>query len=143
MAGIKAAPLWLWQLPQHLAALVLWGILRLAGRVVSVDRNSFFMGNIDTLILIKPPGFGVSLGQYIFVPEGCPDKTKRHEHGHSIQSRRLGPLYLIIVGIPSAVFNNLQDRLFHKSWPTQKRQEWYYSRWPEKQADRLGGVVRA
>jgi hypothetical protein len=30
----------------------------------------------------------------------------------------------------------------HKKWSTERRQKWYYNRYPEKQADRLGGAIR-
>jgi hypothetical protein len=46
------------------------------------------------------------------------------------------------IGIPSAIFNNLRDRLFHKKWSSQQRYKWYYSRYPEAWADRLGEVQR-
>jgi len=45
-------------------------------------------------------------------------------------------------GADTKLFNNLWDRLFHKNWGAARRREWYYGRWPEKQADRLGGVTR-
>ena len=138
MARVKAALLWLWQLPQHLAALALMAALKPTKHMTECGiawhkfkRDTWFSRFIS----------GVSLGQYIFLADEIPAVIK-HEHGHSIQSRRLGPLYLLAVGIPSALFNNLWDRLFHKSWPARVRREWYYSRWPEKQADRLGGVAR-
>jgi hypothetical protein len=51
-------------------------------------------------------------------------------------------LYLLAVGIPSGVFNNLWDRLFHRNWDAAKRHVWYYSRYAEKWADALGGVAR-
>lgn len=54
---------------------------------------------------------------------------------------RKGWFYLLIIGIPS-VINNIWDRTFHKNWNRKRRLEWYYSRYPEKQADELGGVAR-
>ena len=137
MAGIKSLLLYFWQLPQHLLALVLMAILKPEKTVTEGIAWHKFKRDTGFSRFIS----GVSLGQYIFLAD---DNliTIKHEHGHSIQSRRYGPLYLIVVGIPSAVCNNLWDRLFHKSWPAQRRHEWYYSRWPEKQADRLGGVER-
>jgi hypothetical protein len=86
---------------------------------------------------------GGSFGRYIILP---PRKdmffTVPHEYGHSIQSLYLGWLYLPVVGIYSAVFCNLWDRLFHKNWPSHDRQYWYYNRWTERWADKLGGVDR-
>jgi hypothetical protein len=133
--------LWIWQLPQHVLALALFATLKAAGRVSTVDRH---YNDIQGLyvIWVSFPGWGVSLGKYIFLDAGYGTQTVQHEHGHSVQSLFLGPLYLLAVGIPSAVFNNLWDRLFHKKWPPEKRVKWYYNRYPEKWADRLGGVER-
>jgi hypothetical protein len=84
---------------------------------------------------------GFSAGQYIFLNDGHDSTDIRHELGHSLQSMYLGPLYLLIVGIPSAA-NNLWDRWFHKHWMPGKRIRWYYCRFPEHWADKLGGAER-
>lgn len=92
-------------------------------------------------------GCGVSLGKYIILDYKGYHKrhvpnTYNHEHGHQKQSLYLGPLYLIIVGLVSALCNNVWDRLFHRKWSSRKRNKWYYSRFPENWADKLGGVSR-
>ena len=50
---------------------------------------------------------GISLGLFIFSPE-CkqPDGLVIHEYGHTFQSLLLGPLYLPVIGIPSALWAN-------------------------------------
>ena len=83
----------------------------------------------------------MSLAAFIVLPEEN-EPGLRHEYGHSRQSLYLGPLYLPIIGIYSAVFCNLWDRLLHKKWDGGKRRKWYYSRWTEAWADRLGKVKR-
>lgn len=137
--------LWVWQLPQNLLGLLVILIFR-AKRVSDIYTLYF------TLWSVKIPGFGISLGSYIIMSLPCSYSDFIHEYGHGIQSRWLGPLYLILVGIPSGVFNNLWDRLFHKKWPLERRVKWYYSRWPEGPgghwwdrftADVLGGVSRS
>lgn len=84
----------------------------------------------------------VSLGNYIILDEGFLRvggvtllNAVRHEKGHQKQSKMLGWFYLLIVGVPS-VIRNVYARIFKKS------NEWYYSGYPEKQADKLGGVSR-
>lgn len=47
----------------------------------------------------------MSLGNYIFVDTMSSQKSIQHEFGHSKQSDILGPLYLIVVGIPSLLHN--------------------------------------
>ena len=130
---------WVWQFPQHLLALLLLKVLK-PTRMVNGNSKIIYwffvpQGKFSKFIS------GVSLGQYIILKTHI-ETTIRHEYGHSVQSLWLGPLYLIFVGIPSAVFNNLWDRWFHKKWDMTKRIQWYYNRWPEKQADKLGGVKR-
>jgi hypothetical protein len=127
--------IWLWQLPQHLLALLL---IHLWGAKYS---------NAHGVWWIDKPGIGVSLGQYILLDKrygSSFDVTTviKHERGHSLQSLIFGPVYLLAIGIPSAVFANLWDRMFHKDWSSVRREHWYYSRYPEKWADRLGGVLR-
>lgn len=86
---------------------------------------------------------GVSLGNYIVFAYNryADDDSIRHEYGHQIQSKRLGPLYLFIVGLPSFI-RNIYDRIAHKNWTYEERVKWYYGGWPEKQADKYGGVHR-
>jgi hypothetical protein len=46
----------------------------------------------------------ISLGMFIFTfTPHVSDRLVRHEYGHSIQSMVLGPLYLLMIGIPSMV----------------------------------------
>jgi hypothetical protein len=125
--------LYLWQLPQHLLALIFLKIWK-------IEEIQFYKH--CKVYWIKKKGVGISLGNYIFLDEKYTDTTVSHEYGHSIQSLIFGPLYLIIIGIPSAIFNNLYDRVFHKKWEKKKRIKWYYNRFPEKWADKLGNVKR-
>ena len=134
---MKQALLWLWQAPQNIAGLVFWQICR---------QRSWFRGwsfSNGVYVIKVSLSIGVSLGAYVFIEESWSENTVKHELGHCRQSKLLGPLYLLLIGIPSAVFNNLWDRQFHKSWTSTQRQKWYYSRFPEAWADNLGGVQRS
>ena len=135
---MKNILLYIWQLPQHIAGLIVWGILKAAGRVETVN----WLYSEEFITIWVKPDIGVCLGKYIFLYVGEGSESLKHEYGHSRQSLYLGPLYLPVVGIASAVFNNLWDRLFHKKWDGKRRIKWYYSRYPEDWADRLGGVAR-
>ena len=123
---MKNVLLWIWQLPQNLLGLL----------VILFSRGKKADGYYTTTA-----NFGVSLGNYIIVRNGANQDTINHEKGHQVQSKRFGPLYLLIIGLPSAMFN-LIDRVFHKNWPVNKRLKWYYSLPWEKNADDLGGVTR-
>ena len=110
---------WVWQLPQHV-----WGLLLILclgakkqglqkepnGDVVwfwDYERDGWFSNFIS----------GASLGRYILLPKtSCNRATILHEHGHSKQSVILGPLYLLVVGIYSAVLKTI-DRPDNARFP--------------------------
>lgn len=136
----------IWQLPQNLIALFLI--------LISLDRKKkeytcFDGTKVKVWFVSSVFGCGVSLGDFILLDKasylGQPNRviapTVNHEHGHQKQSLYFGWFYLLLVGLPSA-FNNIWDRTQHKRWSYAKRNRWYYSRYPEKWADKLGFVVR-
>lgn len=135
---MKKSLLYLWQLPQNILGLIL--ILFTKAKKYTVNGEYW-----------KAEGkfyFGICLGNYIIfqVPDfyyyQLPLVTSiKHEEGHQKQSQYLGWFYLLIIGIPSFLFN-VFDRLFHSKWNTEKRMKWYYSLLWEKWADELGGVRR-
>ena len=78
--------------------------------------------------------YGLSLGIFIFVGSDN-KKLLMHEYGHSIQSLILGPLYLIVVGIPSLLW----ALLFSKY---RKNKNISYGKfYTEKWANKLGGNI--
>ena len=128
----------LWELPQNLLGLALLAWLRLRGSktVLVSERRRLF---------IETEHLGVSMGYFVFwcsdLPAGLLDssgyRTRAHEFGHSIQSRLFGPLYLLLVGLPSVsrvLYSRLHYRRTGRVWPH------YYRGWPENHADWLGGV---
>lgn len=100
---------------------------------------------------------GVSLGRFIILDyhyklqringKETIQCTIDHEWGHSRQSLMLGPLYLLVVGIPSAI-HNLYNRTLYKDEPNRLKriilkEKEYYGWYCEKWADKLGGVDRS
>jgi len=92
---------------------------------------------------------GVCLGEYIFLDtsiepyfEKIPYTPLLHEHGHRIQSRILGPLYLLLVGLPSIIRNIYARLLLKKGVPEKDIVEWHYRYYPENWADSLMDVKR-
>jgi len=138
MSRIKEIVLVLWQLPQFLLGIILYKYYESKDRILEVfDYKGCRVVKIKSTLIS-----GGSLGPIILLSSNISDKEIKHEYGHSIQSLIFGPLYLLLIGIPSAIFNNLWDRLFHKKWSYKDRTKWYYNRYPEKWADKLGGVIR-
>lgn len=143
LGKIKFIGLYIWQLPQNLLGLFL---------VFIYNRRNIVGGNLLREIMYKGkhvyiyesfPG-GISLGEYILIdfnreyPNWNPmhqasarmslQKSIKHEYGHTFQSKWWGPLYLPVVGLYSGVRAGL-----HLAND-------YYGSWPEKQANKYGGV---
>jgi hypothetical protein len=97
---------WIWQLPQNLCGLI-YKYISKNNRINKVVTEVTKSLGVEALIK-KSPG-SVSLGKYIFLsPSGAKNNfTIDHECGHSIQSKKLGPLYLFIIGIPSILHATL------------------------------------
>ena len=120
--------LWIWQLPQNLMALIMLLVLR--------GETRHRLGSIRFYFLRTFPG-GVTLGEYIIVGTKQ-DLTVRHEFGHVVQSRMLGPLYLPVIGLLSllhAAFSGVLNCCDRHS-------EGYYHFYTEKWADRLAAINR-
>ncbi len=74
----------------------------------------------------------VSLGGFIFIGRGRDDIVP-HEYGHSIQSLILGPLYLLVIGLPSIVWAGFRPCENVR----RKRSMSYFDFYTEKWADFL------
>ena len=117
---------YLWQLPQHLIALLL--------RLIYKGNDSEYNGCIVRRSVYLRGG--ISLGKYIIVNQWFKEIDIKHEYGHSVQSRYLGWLYLIVVGLPSLLWAIMYGRAIRLSY------NGYYKFYTEKWADKLGGVNR-
>lgn len=123
--------LYLWELPQNLLGMIL---------SIGCTKHDWF----GVKFYSKKKFFksGISLGNYIIFDEVILNMDGKkaitfllHERGHRKQSKYLGWFYFILVGIPS-LLRKIYSKIFKKS------NKWYYSGYPEKWADRLGGVSR-
>lgn len=128
---MKKFLMYLWQLPQNLLGLA---VVKLSNAYKITASGEPWNVWYET-----HRQFGISLGDYRIIYMGCSIEDRKHEYGHTLQSRKLGWLYLIIIGIPSITFNKW-DCLFHRKWSTYDRIRWYYSKPWEKWADELGNV---
>ena len=119
---------------------VLWGFPQTAaGAAVFAaharKRHFLFHGAIVTVWETRA---GLSLGPFVFVnawEDGTIDeKLLVHEYGHSVQSLILGPLYLLVVGLPSVIWMKAPAlrRKRHLSGIS------YYSFFTERWANHLG-----
>ena len=126
---IKDSIKWLWQFPQNMLALYIEGVLCQAAY-----REGKADGNIIIMNIVLPSA--MSLGDYLFVSPMSSQKSIQHECGHSKQSDILGPLYLIVIVIPS-LLHNIIHCLCSKigiKWN-------YYSFYTEYWANKLVGIT--
>lgn len=143
---MKYLLLWIWQLPQHILGILMLLYWKITKSIHKVEKYKH-----TTVWWLYHKSFpGVSLGNYIFINKMLRYRDDDpyydpfvvpHEYGHSIQSRMLGPLYLIVVGIPSFMQNVIAASWLKLSKNSPKAKEYalnYYNRYPENWADRLG-----
>ena len=121
---------WTWGLPQTLI-----------GFMICLAHKGAPRRNYHGCIVTKWKHSGsLGLGMFLFLSERSYDAAadvQVHEFGHSVQSAILGPLFLIVMGIPSFLWCNLK--------PCRKlRREKgvsYYRLYTESNANWLGRLV--
>lgn len=129
-----------WGLPQTLAGAIVYGMHR-------KQKHYGYHGAIVTTWKRKA---SLSLGMFLFLTDDpfyyYPEQANKfdemtfsgrllvHEYGHTIQSLLLGPLYLILVGLPSVGWSFLP--IFVKKRETDRIS--YFSGYPERWANHLG-----
>ncbi len=133
MNVIVSILLWLWELPQNVLGLIFYAnMVNGHGKKCDVEIN--VRGEWRKFRYIYKESFpgGITLGEYVVLGGGVSQEDIKHEYGHVRQSRMLGWLYLIVVGVPSLWHAFWHDKL----WLRHKEYEHF---WTERWADRLGG----
>ena len=133
MSTLKELFLYIWQLPQNLLGLIVMLFMK-----PHISKEKY--KGITYVVSEKMSG-GISLGNYIILQESYGDKNERkdvwdHEWGHTRDSRMFGPLYLIVIGLPSLIWAWLYGSIIKPTY------NGYYKFYTERRADRLGGVIR-
>lgn len=134
---IKRALLMFWELPQNILGALLFIFF-------AVFSDSVILDDDDSLEMYSPMMRGaISLGifrvyAYKYLGNGARyvELVRKHEKGHRQQSKWLGPLYLIVIGLPSLIWATLHSSV------RRLRTVDYFSFYTEKWADRLAGVKR-
>lgn len=112
---------WLWEFPQLLLGLILLLVL---------DHKFIQRYRVGYVYRVRAFS-GIATSRLIFLYKTA-TKNIQHEYGHCRQSMILGPLYLIVIGLPSALHNLISRETDCN----------YYHFYTEKWADKLGGVKR-
>lgn len=123
---------WIWGFPQNLVGLIMASFFEMKAQIVRVEKYK----DSEVFYINSKFGGAVSLGTYIFIFSDYRDTRKiiMHEYGHSIQSKILGPLYLLVIGLPSIIWAGLFEKYRNKHKIS------YYSFFTEKWANKLVGL---
>lgn len=122
-----------------------WGVLQtLIGAVIFLLnlKKPHFSHHGAIATVWHGRGGSVSLGMFVFL-DIYHDKAEtsqeiqllRHEYGHTIQSLILGPLYLVVIGLPSLIWAGCFDKY------RLNRHVSYDRFYPESWANRLGAKI--
>ena len=124
---------WVWQLPQNLLG-VLWKRVKKDRIIMPIWNGWVELVNAEAFLVENARG-AVTLGKYIFIGQNYRGRLYiiKHECGHVKQSKILGPLYLIVIGIPSIVHAWLNKYI----GCCKKHKEGYMHFYTEKWANRL------
>ena len=132
--------LYLWQLPQNLLGLILIKFYKPEMMIKQTNGCEIYFSSKF------PNASGISLGKYsiisMFYYFGISKKTMdqftvKHESlGHAKQSMLLGPLYLLVIGLPSIIWAWLYGPVIKRT------KNGYYRFYTEKWADKLAGIER-
>ena len=130
----------IWELPQNTLGWI----------VKKISKATSYGTYKDAEVYTWHISGGMSLGKYIFVPfetdglmyyddnhyyrRDYVENFIKHEYGHTIQSKYLGWLYLLVIGLPSLIW----AQCFEWYWSREGKS--YYDFYPEKWANKLGGV---
>lgn len=134
MKFFKLVILIIWQLPQILLGLVFKLFIKVKKQFKYRNSIIYFTDSLKHS--------GISFGKLIFVSNDMRGEVLiSHEYGHSIQSLIFGPLYLIVIGIPSVIrsiiFAYNTKRTNNINEKTKIKAD-YFKAFPEKRATELG-----
>ena len=124
---------WIWQLPQNLLG-VIWKNIKKGSIVTPISSND--IESVGAKAYLIKAGGAVTLGKYVLISQTYRDQgmTIKHECGHVKQSKMLGPLYLIVIGVPSILHAWLNDYIGCDE------ESGYSHFYTEKWADKLMGI---
>ena len=97
---------WTWGLPVNIVGGIVFLIC------TKLKKRSWQKFGYSYIVYLPWNQGGLSLGMFIFMKDKHKDakwtyNTRIHEYGHTWQCLLLGPLYYIVIAIPSAVWCNV------------------------------------
>ena len=121
------ALLFVWQLPQNIVAMIVMLFSKTEG-VIAYRHYCFALKT-----KMPKQASGVSLGSFALISPSCAneEETVRHElDGHTVDSKIFGPLYLLVIGLPSVLHLWCYDG-------RKKYGDFYTERWANRHAGLL------
>lgn len=118
-----------WGLLMNLVGMLVFFVLMIAGKKPKKFGNMFY-------IEIGTNWGGLELGTFALVCERHSTHLLQHEAGHGIQNLYWGPIYPIVIGIPSAIRYWYRELRYYRRGRVPKTD--YDSIWFEGQASRWG-----
>ncbi|MBQ3848218.1 MAG: hypothetical protein II748_05135 [Clostridia bacterium] len=115
---------WTWGIIQNVIGLLVWLILGREG------KESFCGASVRKWNIRG----SMTLGMFIMMDRKHGHDVLVHEYGHTIQSIILGPLYLLVIGLPSLLWAGLKSSERYR----QKKHRSYYWLYCERWANHLG-----
>lgn len=121
---------YIWELPQNLLGLI----------IKKACKSDYYITFNGVKVYTWNKYGAISLGNFIFVEESAIENASdwylenliKHEYGHCLQSRKLGWLYLLVIGLPSFLWAQLGGKHREKTGKS------YYDFYTERWANELG-----
>ena len=146
MKYVRIALLAIWMLPQNIWGTICFLWFMFTDWITGKNSRVVLLEQSQIVLYSESQESGVSLGFFIIVPYLTRPYSKMvtvmaHELGHRKQSEILGPLYLLVIGIPSLFYNCFQY-IMADLFGVYYFSDHYYDFYTEKWADKLGQVNR-
>ncbi|MDR3345225.1 MAG: hypothetical protein LBT21_06530 [Oscillospiraceae bacterium] len=128
-----------WGLPAALAGAVLAALCLAKGLKPKLFRGNIYFEHV------RPRGSN-NLGPFFFLGDNAIEFTPYHEAGHGLQNILYGPLFFLVVGVPSELWYGHFNRKYAKeissgSWSDGERWAAYEKMPVERQASSWGAKV--
>lgn len=130
---------WTWGLPVNIVGGIAYLICT---KILKHKHSKFGFANI---VYLPWNAGGLSMGLFIFVRDESVKKewlynTRIHEYGHTWQCLLLGPLYYIVVAIPSVIWCNCFQKYREKN--NVLYYKLYCESWANSFGERFSGLKR-
>ncbi len=131
---------WTWGLPVNLVGSIAFLIC------TKIKKYRYQRFGYAYIVYIPWNAGGLSMGLFIFVKEAHKNKkwtynTRIHEYGHTWQCLLLGPLYYLVVALPSVIWCNFFDGYRKKN--NVSYYKLYCEKWANIWGEKFSGLTMA